>query len=183
MKRLMNANILTLRQNLNSGVNQQVFGSTNPDHYTGDLKYIKVENQRYWQVSLDAVSVGQNKLSVKANQAIIDTGTTLIVAPPEIVRHIHSNIHGSLFTLRSGWRLPCSANTSTEKIDFELGGKTFAIPVADLVREVSWEKDYCYSGMVESELPFTIMGDVFLKSWYSVFDFGNARVGFAASKR
>jgi hypothetical protein len=179
----MNANILTLRQNLNSGVNQQVFGSTNPDHYTGDLKYIKVDNQRYWQVSLDAVSVGQNKLSVKANQAIIDTGTTLIVAPPEIVRHIHSNIHGSLFTLRSGWLLPCSVNTSTEKIDFELGGQTFAIPVADLVREVSLKKDYCYSGMVESELPFTIMGDVFLKSWYSVFDFGNARVGFAASKR
>ena len=84
-----------------------------------------------------------------------------------------------MYTLQSGWRIPCSTNSSSEQIDFELDGKTFAIPVADLVREVSWEKNYCYSGMVESDLPFIVMGDVFLKSWYTVFDFGNTRVGFA----
>jgi hypothetical protein len=122
-------------------------------------------------------------LSLQNKEAIIDTGTTIIVAPADIVRHVHSEIKGAVFTLQSGWRIPCSANATDVKIDFELGGKSFAIPIADLVREESQQTGLCYSGMVESDLPFTVMGDVFLKSWYTVFDFGENRVGFAPSKR
>ncbi|GAB5591343.1 hypothetical protein Unana1_06243 [Umbelopsis nana] len=84
------------------GGGEMVFGGTNPDHYTDDFIYVKVNNARYWQVSFDSVSVGQSKLPIKAQNAIIDTGTTLIVTPADIVRHVHSNIKGSLFTLHSG---------------------------------------------------------------------------------
>jgi Eukaryotic aspartyl protease len=131
---------------------------------------------------MNSVSSGSKKLSLSAN-AIIDTGTTLIVAPPNISRHLHASIEGAVYTSTYGWRLPCSASNSTETIEFELGGNQFAVPVADLVREASAEARLCFSGLVESGLPFTVLGDVFLKSWYTVFDFGNTRVGFAPSQR
>lgn len=128
-------------------------------------------------------STDGQKLSLQGKEAIIDTGTTIIVAPAEIVRHLHAGIKGAVFTLKSGWLIPCAANSTNEKVAFELAGKTFTVPVSDLVREQSSEKNLCYSGLIESDLPFTVMGDVFLKSWYSVFDFGQNRVGFAPSKR
>ncbi|KAJ2963482.1 hypothetical protein NQZ79_g1567 [Umbelopsis isabellina] len=165
------------------GGGEMTFGGTNQAHYDGEFQYVPVDNQKYWQVKLTGVSSGGQKLSLQNKEAIIDTGTTIIVAPADIVRHIHAGIKGAVFTLKSGWRIPCSANTTNEKVDFELDGKTFAVPISDLVREESWEKDLCYSGMIESDLPFTVMGDVFLKSWYTVFDFGQNRVGFAPSKR
>ncbi|KAG2188873.1 hypothetical protein INT44_004013 [Umbelopsis vinacea] len=164
------------------GGGEMVFGGTNKEHYTGEFKYVKVNNEKYWQVPMDSVSSGSKKLPLSAS-AIIDTGTTLIVAPATISKHLHASIEGAVFSSIYGWRLPCTAINSTEAFEFELGGNQFAVPVADIVREASADARLCFSGLVESSLPFTILGDVFLKSWYTVFDFGNASIGFAPSKR
>ena len=42
--------------------------------------------------------------------------------------------------------------------------------------------DFCTSGFMGIQLDFYILGDVFLGAYYSVFDMGNNRVGFAESK-
>ncbi|KAH8556258.1 aspartic peptidase domain-containing protein [Umbelopsis sp. PMI_123] len=165
------------------GGGEMVFGGTNKEHYTGEFQYVSVNSDKYWQVPMNSVSVGTKKLNLASSNAIIDTGTTLIVGPSDIIRYLHASIEGSVYSVSSGWRLPCSTSNSTETIQIELGGTNFAVPVSDIVREATADTNLCYSGLVESGLPFTVLGDVFLKSWYSVFDFGRTRVGFAPSKR
>jgi hypothetical protein len=66
-----------------------------------------------------------------------------------------------------------------------LNGSPFPINVADIIREEVGD-GYCNSGIAGTTSAFTILGDTFLKSYYSVFDYGVgtfARIGFAPSKR
>ncbi len=71
-------------------------------------------------------------------------------------------------------------------VDIVLGGKTFTLTPQDYVLQtVTNGTTTCLSGFFGFELPNSpgvwILGDVFIARFYSVFDFGNNRVGFATS--
>jgi hypothetical protein len=53
-----------------------------------------IHRQGFWQVTLDGVSVGSQR-AIAGVQAIIDTGTTLIVAPEQDVVKFYQAIPGS----------------------------------------------------------------------------------------
>lgn len=57
--------------------------------------------------------------------------------------------------------------------DFVLEGKDYAIPLNIL--------GMCISAFQSIELPYNmwIIGDVFLRKFYSIYDHGNERVGLA----
>lgn len=120
--------------------------------------------------------------------AIADTGTTLIIVPPSVSKAIHAVIPGAQHDPMYGWRIPCSfGNKETnEVITFKLGNEDFPIDLRDFVRAKSSSTNgtdgLCYSGVAEANTPLVILGDTFLRSYYSVYDFGNARVGLAKSK-
>ena len=136
-------------------------------------------------------SIGSNA----STTAIIDTGTTLIVVPPSMSQAIHMAIPGAEYNKSLGWQVPCEqanqANNSKKSttyhsndIIFRLGEHEFPVPHRDLIREKSspGNKTLCYSGIADAPIPMVIMGDTFLRNYYSVFDYDNKRVGFAKSK-
>ncbi|KAI9496004.1 aspartic peptidase domain-containing protein [Zychaea mexicana] len=191
---------------------QLLIGGTNPDLYEGDLTFVEVTNDRYWEVPFGGIKVGNRTImsggggiSVGSNSsmtAIIDTGTTLIVVPPSMSRSIHMAIPGAEYNSTLGWQVPCArgakqANNSTktndgitahqdqeELIAFRFGNQEFPIAYSNLIREKvnPGNETLCYSGIAEAPVPMVIMGDTFLRSYYSVFDFEKKRVGFAKSK-
>lgn len=118
--------------------------------------------------------------------AIVDTGTTLIILPHEISTAIHSAIPGAEYDAIYGWRIPCQlANaTMSDEISIQIAGQEFPLRFQDIVRaKVSrGRKRMCYSGIAQANTPLVILGDTFLRRYYSVYDFGKARIGLAKAK-
>jgi hypothetical protein len=120
--------------------------------------------------------------------AIVDTGTTLLILPVNVSKSIHSLIPKARYDFMYGWRIPCdfSKSNSTESINIKFGNASFPLLLRDLVRENTTipgtDASLCYSGVAETNIPFAIIGNTFLRSYYSVYNYANATVGFAKIK-
>lgn len=140
--------------------------------------------QRYWQVDFGGVEIdGTLHTSPFANQAMIDTGTTLAILPTTLVEAIHSAIPGGRYVNSLGWFFPCQT-TSTATVTFKLGGKNFAVPISELIRDryLPENPSQCLTGLGASDSGLVILGATFLRNFYSAYDFKNAKVGLAPSK-
>ncbi|KDQ50162.1 hypothetical protein JAAARDRAFT_186508 [Jaapia argillacea MUCL 33604] len=157
-------------------------GGTNSRLYSGSITYTPVTQQAYWQVNMENVSVNGKK-PVGQISAVIDTGTTLVLGDKVNVRALYAAIPRSKdasATFGEGfYTVPCDA---VPTVSLTFSGKSFAISprTFNLGRAASGSSD-CVGGIVGSDIGqrFWIVGDVFLRNVYSVFDLGNTRVGFA----
>ena len=118
------------------------------------------------------------------HQAIIDTGTTLMLIDDVTLLAIYSQIPGASYDLtQQGYVLPCTPQSGApDGIYFQIGGVYYALPYsyAGMVYQPIGN-GMCY-GAIQSRGTETldIYGDAFLKSNYVVFDQPNLRVGIAA---
>lgn len=135
---------------------------------------------------MTGVQVGETNVLNTTMPAIVDTGTTLMIVPTEISSAIHKVIPGAEYDPMYGWRIPCAFadSSSTESINIKLGDQDFPLMLKDLVRARMSQPSngLCYSGVAGASTPLVILGDTFLRNYYSVYDFGNARVGLAKAK-
>jgi hypothetical protein len=116
--------------------------------FTGSLtEFPNVNKQGFWEGLMDTVSVNGISLGLTGRTAILDTGTTLIVAPPaeyvpptclRSITHkidsrsavaIHAAIPGSASDGQGGFTVPC---TTTASLALTFGGTTFSIKPSDL---------------------------------------------------
>lgn len=161
---------------------------TDPAHYTGDLTYVPVTRKAYWQFTVDSVSVNGEKLSSNF-QAIADTGTSLITGPSEDVERLHQLIGASKNPMNGEYMVECSTVPSMPTIVFTIGGKQFPLTPDQYIMKVkpvpNVDVTLCLSGFAGMDMnqgPMWILGDVFLGQYYTVFDQGQDRLGFAKAK-
>ncbi|KAF9355278.1 Type I transmembrane sorting receptor [Mortierella sp. AD094] len=169
----------------NGGKNgSYLFGAIDSSRYTGNLTYVPVTKQGYWQIHISNVKV-QGKSLHMASEGIVDTGSSLLVLGDKVAAAIHKNIKGSRLSKEiGGWTLPCSVGKSKGSISFTLGGKDFQVPLADLTyTPIAAGSKTCYSGVQGGENDLWILGDVFIKNNYCVFDHSaKASIGIAPLK-
>lgn len=155
------------------------FGFVDKNKYTGSLAYTDVDNsQGFWMFAADGYKAGST--TGGSISGIADTGTTLMMLPNNIVAAYYRQVSGAQNNpLAGGYTFDCSIQLP----DFTLtiGGYDAVVP-GSLINyaPITPGSSTCFGGIQSnSGLPFSIFGDVFLKSQYVVFDSNGPRLGFA----
>jgi len=160
------------------GIGEIAFGGTDSKHYTGSILYVPTQDSPFWQVQLDNIYVGSTSLNI-SKPVIVDTGTTLILLAHSDCAAIYGKIPGSSFSSQEGgWIVPKNVNP-TIQVSFEFQGTKFAVPISDILFQ-DVDGTHALGGIQEMpSVDMMILGDVFIKNVYTVFDQGAKQVGFA----
>ncbi|KAI8603661.1 aspartic peptidase domain-containing protein [Dissophora ornata] len=144
-----------------------------------NVLWSKVIKKGYWEIKMEKVKAEKADFLKGPVHAIVDTGTTQIIMPVDLARHMHAKFLPGAKRIHDGiYSLPCNAK-NMPILRFQISGKIFEVPPSlYTLQEIAPGR--CMSGFAGEEVDGTawILGDVFLRSVYSIFDFDNDRVGF-----
>ena len=191
------------------GKSEMTLGGRDSSRYSGAFTTVPVTKKGYWQVAVDNAAVrGLTAGPTTKGQAAIDTGTTIILAPTAAALAIFARIPGAFpVPLASGsasttiFAYPCNSNPQVSltfagkqfainPLDFNLGTLTssFASLIGSNVLSNALDRlvggGLCAASIAGADLDptqnFYVVGDTFLKNWYSVYNYnGGASVQFA----
>jgi hypothetical protein len=176
------------------------FGALDTSRNTSAFSWIPLaSNASYWEASFNGFNVGGHNGTdywlLSDWEVIFDTGTTLMLLPPDLVAMYYGQINGSNTDPNyGGWTFECPEDLSQVRIpDLNIGIGDYVInipgrmmlymPMSDLGGPPSGTGNSgvrCF-GTLQSNagLPFSILGDAFLKTQVAAFDFQGKRMGFA----
>ncbi|XP_069732323.1 pepsin B-like isoform X1 [Phaenicophaeus curvirostris] len=161
-----------------------ILGGVDSQLYQGEISWAPVTQQLYWQVAIDEFAIGESATGwcSEGCQAIVDTGTFLLTVPQGYMGSFVQALGAQQTSY--GYAVDCSQIQNMPTITFVINGAQLPLPPSAYVMN---QNGYCTLGIEETYLqsqtgqPLWILGDVFLKEYYTVFDMGNNRVGFALS--
>eukprot|EP00792_Barthelona_sp_PAP020_P005808 TRINITY_DN2807_c2_g2_i1.p1 TRINITY_DN2807_c2_g2~~TRINITY_DN2807_c2_g2_i1.p1 ORF type:complete len:365 (-),score=87.01 TRINITY_DN2807_c2_g2_i1:27-1121(-) len=151
-----------------------VIGGVDQRLYTGNVFWTPLLQQSYWVFRGDAVLVGgvaqfcQNGCPV-----ILDTGTSLIALPTDMYNALSKWIVVDQY---------CRNLPHLPNVSFTINGNLFTLGPNDYVIKVTqYGQQQCMSGFsaFDNSQGMIILGDVFLRKFYSIYDMQNSRIGLA----
>ncbi|THG95238.1 hypothetical protein EW026_g6382 [Hermanssonia centrifuga] len=158
--------------------------SVDPTKFSANtlVTFANVNTQGFWEGAMTAVTVNGQDLGLQGRTAILDTGTTLVIAPPADAAAVHEAIPGAASDGQGGFTIPC---TSTASVALTFGGQAFAIDPRDLLFAPVDPTDLtgdCVSGISSGQIGGAdewLVGDVFLKNAYFSTDVTNNQISLA----
>uniref|UniRef100_A0A4W2FC24 Pregnancy-associated glycoprotein 1-like n=1 Tax=Bos indicus x Bos taurus TaxID=30522 RepID=A0A4W2FC24_BOBOX len=157
-----------------------MFGGVDHRYYEGELNWVPLIQAGDWSVHMDRISIERKIIACSDGcKALVDTGTSDIVGPRRLVNNIHRLI--GAIPRGSEHYVSCSAVNALPSIIFTINGINYPVPARAYVL-----KDFtgnCYTTFKEKRVrrstEFWILGEAFLRLYFSVFDRGNDRIGLA----
>ena len=163
-----------------SDVGELTLGGTDSNHYTGSITYVPLLAATYWEISLDDLTVGgQSFIASGESKAIVDSGTSILTGPSSEVSKIASLLGGK--EIVEGEYLVKCDYTGFPNFVFKIDGNDYTLTPYDYLIP---DGSLCLLGLMALDIPaptgpLWILGDVFMRKYYTVFDVANQRVGFA----
>ncbi|XP_071399518.1 pepsin A-like [Centroberyx affinis] len=152
------------------------FGGIDPSHYQGQITWIPLSNELYWQITVDSVTVNGQVVACNGGcQAIVDTGTSLIVGPQSSISSINSWVGAT--SQNRDYVVNCNSISQMPDVTFHIHGQEFTIPSSAYVRQSQYFG--CRTGFGNGGSSLWILGDVFIRQYYSVFNRAQNMVGLA----
>lgn len=170
-----------LRRNGSSLIGGEIiWGGTDPSIYHGSITYVPVSVPQYWQFTVDTGTIN-GQILCRGCQAIADTGTSLIIVPKRAFTAINKQLNATDNGDGTA-SIPCWEICKLPTLYLNIGGTRFSLAPKDYIIKIVGENgsSQCLSGFeyLEGNLLW-ILGDVFIGKYYTVFDLGNERIGFA----
>ncbi|EMR08786.1 hypothetical protein PNEG_02956 [Pneumocystis murina B123] len=172
----------TIEKDIEGG--ECVFGGIDPNHFDGNITYIPIRRKAYWEVNLDAFFFGKDMIELSNTGIILDTGTSLIVMPSD-VSELLNNAIGATKLWTGEYIIDCNKTSTLPDIVFRLDGHDFSLSSHDYILKV---QGMCLSTFIGMDIPppagpLWIVGDVFLRRYYSIYDLGKNRIGLSNAKK
>ncbi|KAM9234749.1 gastricsin isoform 2-T4 [Dugong dugon] len=162
-----------------------ILGGVDNSLYSGQIYWAPVTQELYWQIGIEEFLIGSQASGwcSQGCQAIVDTGTSLLTVPQQYLSAF-LQATGAQEDEYGQFLVNCSNIQDLPTFTFIINDAQFPLPPSSYILE---NNGYCTVGVMSTYLssqdgqPLWILGDVFLRSYYSVFDIGNNRVGFATA--
>jgi len=156
------------------------FGYIDRTKFVGKIIYFKVIDFFYWTIKLDDIRIGKQSLGLCRNgcKAIVNTGTSLITGPSQEVRKllkfmpVENDCMGYLFA---------------DPLVFVFEGHEYKLNVDEYILKTQHNgEENCRAMILPFDIPSPhgpawILGDVFIRKFYTVFNRDINSVGFALS--
>ena len=157
------------------------FGEIDTTQYTGDIHFTPIDKSNgFWQFDSPSYTIGSTQSECSTcSPAIADTGTSLILLDDDVVKAYYSQVDGaSVSQQQGGYTYDC--NTALPALGIAIGsGYTAKINGADLTY-ANLGDGTCFGGLQSNQgQGIQILGDMFLKQFFAVFDGGNESFGIA----
>uniref|UniRef100_A0A8D0N916 Peptidase A1 domain-containing protein n=1 Tax=Sus scrofa TaxID=9823 RepID=A0A8D0N916_PIG len=147
-----------------------MFGGVDRSFYKGELKWVPLTKPNYWQIALDRITWRGYVVACKSGcQAVIDTGSSLLIGPTKEVINIQKLIN---------FLIQCSTMNTLPDFIFTINNVQYPVPARAYIQKV---RGHPWGLAVKSatESDSWILGDVFLRVYFTVFDQGQNRIGLA----
>ncbi|KAF8636167.1 hypothetical protein AX17_003739 [Amanita inopinata Kibby_2008] len=159
-------------------------GGPNPAIFTGSIEAHQLSSAiGFWQIGGASVNVNSASNVVTGFQTIIDSGTTIMLGPPDAVAQVYAQVPGSqVFDQQNGlYSFPCG---SIPRVSFNWGGRNWEITSANFnLGQTAAGSSQCVGALAGVDLGLGagvwLLGDSFMKNVYTLFSFADNTVGFA----
>ncbi|CAH1400125.1 unnamed protein product [Nezara viridula] len=175
-----------LNRNHGSTDSELTIGGYNTDHIKNDqLNPIQVTDPEHWQVPIEMVRFGKQVIAVY-QKAIIDSGSSLIVAPFKFLQCFIDIIRKSYnidLKRQENGLLSFKRNQSLKlpNITFVLGNNLYTLTEKDYTIENDQDIEISIS-FIDYSSDTWILGDLFLQKYYLVFDYGRRTISFPKTR-
>mmetsp|Transcript_48771 Transcript_48771/g.115913 ORF Transcript_48771/g.115913 Transcript_48771/m.115913 type:complete len:400 (-) Transcript_48771:80-1279(-) len=165
----------------NDGEDSEItFGTYRQDRIATDIFWAPVTVPGYWQVKMDDITIADSKTGLcggpqKSCQVAVDTGTSLLAAPPDVVAALNEKLQVAS---------DCSNLQSLPSLGFIVENHILNLDPEDYVSQGT---SGCTLGLMSLDIPppkgpLFIFGDPFLRKYYTIYDRESLQVGFALAK-
>jgi cathepsin D len=163
------------------------FGGVDNTRFTGQLFEVPLKAQKWWEIQIDGLFMGPAYGDAIAG--VVDSGTSLLALPKKLAKEFNDQLGCIPNPLEPAECVFSACPDFSTLPDFvvQLNGKNFTLTGKEYVLEINTIiSKACVSGIMGLDLPppnppLVILGDVFMRVYYTKFDFGNNAVWFAPS--
>lgn len=159
------------------------FGGYDASKFEGELVTVPLESATYWEIALDGVSASSYHSTPNADGSvttgIIDSGTSLLVGPRAEIVRLAAAV-GATANFMGQYSIDCATVDAMPDIVFHIKGIDYTIPGKTAVLKAQGMCLFAVMGMdFPKPGPQWILGDVFMRQYYTVFNYLDQTISFA----
>jgi hypothetical protein len=167
-----------------------ILGEPNPELFVGEMRFLQVSRAFYWEVELADIKINGRGLRVCPDapcKAVVDTGTSLLTGPTEAITELLNHVHVESDCSNQLPVITYVLRDQNGDHEFDIEPEFYVVRSSSMLDDDSRQPKYCKPGFMALDVPpprgpLWILGDIFMRKFYTVFDRDRKMLGFAKAR-